>query len=266
MLGRNSIFMATIGLSGLVTAAQAQTVIYRSGDCSATDVYRADWLRAPLGFSAGFTFDGGDYCYGTRLPGCTGIWDGLGSPYAYYPYYPLYGSCGTIYGRRVRDCEPRRYDCLRRYDRNECDRGGFSLGFWFGDRDRHDSNRSYYRGRLYDRGRSDYRGRSYDRGRSHYRGRSYGRSRSDYRDRHDGDRSGYRDRHDRGRSGYRDRHDRDRSDHRGRDIRRGSSSSHRIQHGSSNRRHSASDRGHRSRQRSSRSGHTQRRSSHRGHR
>ena len=253
MLGRNSIFMATIGLSGLVAAAQAQTVIYRSEDCSATEVYRADWLRAPLGFSAGFTFNGGDYCYDARLPGCTGIWDGLGSPYVYYPYYPLYGSCGTIYGRRARDCEPRRDDCWRRYDRDECDRGGFSLGFWFGDRDRHDRDRSY------DRGRSYYRGRSYDRGRSYYRDR-HDRDRSGYRDRHDSDR------HDRGRSGYRDRHDRDRSDHRGRNIRRGSSSSHVLQHGSSARRHVSTDHGRRSSQHSSRSGHAPRRSSHRGHR
>ena len=237
MLGRNSIFMAAVGLSGLVAGAQAQTVIYRSEGYSGTEVYRADSLRAPIGFSAGFTFYDDDDYYCTRLPGCTGIWDGLSSPYVYYPYYPLYGSCGTIYGGRIRDCKPRRDDCWRRYDRNECDRSGFSLGFWFGNRDGHDRDRSY------NRGRSDYRDR-HDRGRSDYRDRSYDRRRSDYRDRHDGNRS----------------------DHRGREIRRGSSSSHEIQHRSSDRRHSASDRGRRSQQHSSRSRHAPSRSSHRGHR
>jgi hypothetical protein len=189
MLSRNTMFVAAIGISGLVAPAQAQTVIYDSQGHWGSNVYRADYLRAPIGFSAGFSFH--DDCYRTRRPVCSSSRAGHRRTICRSARDPFisHSRCDSrerIYRGRSRDCERRRHDYRRRYSRRDCDGGGFSLGFWLGDRDRRDCGRSYYRGREIRRGSSRshaFQHRSSHRRHheaDHRRGSRHHSSRSDY--------------------------------------------------------------------------------------
>ena len=118
MLSRNTMFVAAMGFSGLVAGAEAQTTIYRSGGYSDTQVYRADCPRAPIGFSAGFTFHDNDY-YRARRPVCTSTRAGYRRTSCRSVRDPFIShtrceSRERVYRKRSRGCESQRDDCRRR--------------------------------------------------------------------------------------------------------------------------------------------------------